>query len=85
LVIGGADRNMHHFNDLLVGQIVSKDGKPSSIFQTIECKGDVPTPRSGHSTVSYGKFVFLFGGINFLEEEVYNDLYILDTGNFYIK
>lgn len=29
--------------------------------------------------VSYGPYVFLFGGIDFIEEAVYNDIYILDT------
>lgn len=28
----------------------------------------------------YGKYLFLYGGINFAEEATYNDLYILDTG-----
>lgn len=37
-------------------------------------------PRSGHAVVAYGKFMLLFGGIDFAEEAVFNDLYILDTG-----
>ncbi|RYG95033.1 hypothetical protein EON65_56580, partial [archaeon] len=36
-------------------------------------------PRSGHTLTPYGPYVFLFGGIDFSEESVYNDLYILDT------
>lgn len=42
--------------------------------------GDIPTPRSGHAVASYGKYLFLYGGINFAEEVAYNDLYILNTG-----
>ena len=42
--------------------------------------GDTPTPRSGHAVAAYGKYMFLYGGINFAEEVAYNDLYILDTG-----
>ena len=36
--------------------------------------------RSGHSAVGYGKYMLLFGGIDFKEEVVYNDLYALDLG-----
>lgn len=45
----------------------------------IQVTGDIPGERSGHATASFGRFVFLFGGINFAEESVYNDLYILNT------
>ena len=34
--------------------------------------------RSGHSAVGYGHYLFLFGGIDFAEEVVYNDLYALN-------
>ena len=44
------------------------------------CTGDIPTARSGHAVTSYGKYMLLYGGINFQEEVAYNDLYILDTG-----
>jgi N-acetylneuraminic acid mutarotase len=76
VVFGGADREQTHFNDLHV----FKKGKWSSVEQ----QGDVPTPRSGHSTAAFGKFLFLYGGIDFSEEVAYNDLYLLDTGNFII-
>jgi Kelch motif len=48
----------------------------------VETTGDVPSPRSGHSTVAYGKLMFLFGGINFTDEAVYNDLYVLNTATW---
>jgi hypothetical protein len=41
---------------------------------------NVHMPRSGHAVVSYGKYMLLYGGIDFAEEAVYNDLYLLDTG-----
>lgn len=53
-----------------------------SLFATVNATGDVPMPRSGHSVVAYGKYMFLFGGIDFAEEAVFNDLYILNTGKF---
>ena len=38
-------------------------------------------PRSGHSVVPFGnKYLLLFGGIDFTENAVYNDLYALNTG-----
>ena len=46
------------------------------------CTGDIPTPRSGHAVAHYGKYMFLYGGINFAEEVAYNDLYVLDTGTY---
>lgn len=75
VIFGGVDRQQEHFNDLLVASVV--DGKVTT--KVTECSGDVPNPRSGHSMVSYGPYVFLFGGIDFIEEAVYNDIYILDT------
>ena len=38
--------------------------------------------RSGHSVVGYGKYMLLFGGIDFSEEVVYNDLYALNLGTY---
>jgi len=32
--------------------------------------------------VGYGKYAFLFGGLDFAEEVSYNDLYMLDTGKY---
>ena len=81
LIFGGADREQTHFQDLIAYPKVRKDGK-SPYFDKLEVTGDVPMPRSGHTMVSYGKFAFVFGGIDFAEEIAYNDLYILNTGQF---
>ena len=82
VVFGGADREQCHFQDLIVYQkSPSSSGSHSPpIFEAVKSHGDIPMPRSGHSMVSYGRFVFLFGGIDFAEEVAYNDLYILDSG-----
>lgn len=72
VVFGGADRGQSHFNDLA---IMSRSKR---VWRKREAKGDVPTPRSGHGTVCSGKFLFLFGGIDFAEEAAYNDLYVLN-------
>lgn len=75
IVFGGADREQTHFQDLLV-----YGGAAGSNFSCVKASGDVPMPRSGHAVAAYGRFMFLFGGIDFAEEAVFNDLYILDTG-----
>lgn len=58
-------------------------GNSGSNFCVVKASGDVPMPRSGHAVAAYGKYMFLFGGIDFAEEAVFNDLYILDTGNIF--
>ena len=72
VLFGGADRGQGHFNDTAVLQKRRRD------WRRRETKGDVPTPRSGHGAVVYGKFMFLFGGIDFSEEAAYNDSYVLN-------
>ena len=79
-MFGGADRKERHFQDLFVC-----NGTADLLFVNIQATGDVPMPRSGHSVVAYGKYMFLFGGIDFAEEAVFNDLYILHTGKYFIR
>jgi hypothetical protein len=51
-------------------------------------RGDGPEAREGHSAALVGKRLFVFGGCgkstNNNVEIYYNDLYILNTGNFSI-
>lgn len=85
LIFGGADRNETNFKDLTIYEATASI---SSIFKITLTTGTVPMPRSGHCVVGYGKYMFLFGGIevvrkkeqNSVEEKDYDDLYILDTG-----
>jgi hypothetical protein len=77
-MFGGADREQCHFADVAVGTFHAETNK--STWNKIEANGDVPVPRGGHAMAPYGRFVFLFGGLDFAEEAVYNDLYVLDTG-----
>jgi len=74
-MFGGADREQITYQDMMVYD------ESSNVFRSITASGDVPMPRSGHAVVSYGKYMLLYGGIDFAEEAVYNDLYLLDTGN----
>jgi hypothetical protein len=87
VAFGGADRELCHFQDLIVyrslSSVKSSSVGSSSLFESLKSSsGDIPTPRSGHSLVAYGKYVLLFGGIDFSEEVCYNDLYLLDSGLF---
>ena len=72
VLFGGADRGQGHFNDAAILQKRRRD------WRKRETKGDVPTPRSGHAAVCYGKFMLLFGGIDFSEEAAFNDFYALN-------
>jgi hypothetical protein len=64
----------YHYHTLYMPESV-KGG-----WRQVECSGDVPMPRSGHSADAYGPYVFVFGGMNAAKGAVFNDLYVLDTG-----
>eukprot|EP01041_Mallomonas_annulata_P006359 gene6359-12859_t len=81
ILFGGADRGQSHFNDLWVYK--QSDGNPAWIKQ--ECSGDIPTCRSGHAAIHIEGYMLLYGGIDFSEEAVYNDLYILNLGTWHWK
>lgn len=52
----------------------------------MSASGDVPPARSGASMCSFAPHILmLFGGINFEEEAVYNDLYTLNTRKLAIR
>lgn len=40
-------------------------------------------PRAGHSTVSFGKNLFVFGGFTDAQN-LYDDLYMLDVGTCFV-
>ena len=60
--------------------ICNQDATEQLKLEIVETNGDIPTQRSGHAVAAYGKFMFLYGGIDFSEEIVYNDLYTLNIG-----
>ncbi len=78
IIFGGADRNQCHYGDI----VVSRPSTGFNVWEKIETTGDVPMPRSGHSVAAFGRYMLLFGGIDFAEEAVFNDLYSLNTGSF---
>lgn len=66
---------------LLVHHIVA-----SHTWISPNVRGDGPDAREGHSASLVGKRLFIFGGCgkssDISHEIYYNDLYILNTGNF---
>lgn len=84
IMFGGVDRGQCSYQDLITYTKIVDSAQPAKVFERMSaCDGDTPMPRSGHATVSYGKYLFLFGGIDFGEEAVFNDLYILNTGEMF--
>ena len=50
-------------------------------FGKVTCTGDIPSARSGHAVIALNdKYLLLHGGIDYSEEAVYNDFYILNFG-----
>ena len=61
------------------GDKVNNNKNPTAgSWKKKETEGDIPQPRSGHAAVPYGKYLFLFGGIDFAEESTFSDLYVLN-------
>lgn len=78
LIFGGVNRDQEHFSDLYVCK--KSDAGDPLVWETATSTGDIPTARSGHAVCGLGKYMFLSGGIDFTEEVVYNDVYVLNTG-----
>lgn len=51
------------------------------IWRELSTSGQLLPPRAGHSTVSFGRTLFVFGGFTDAQS-LYNDLYMLDVGMF---
>lgn len=51
-------------------------------WKKLECKGDVPTPREGHSSnVIDERFLLIMGGFNNETKTIYDDIYLYDSFN----
>ncbi|KAF1316437.1 Rna polymerase ispecific transcription initiation factor, partial [Globisporangium splendens] len=72
-VIGGANREATCFHDVHIFDFDSRTWTllPSS-------RDDFP-PRSGHSAVAVGSSIYVFGGLNTMDCEVYNDGHVFNT------
>jgi hypothetical protein len=64
-------QGLRKLNDLWVYDIETQIWKPELMF------GDVPGPRSGHSTCTVGDRIYLYGGKG--PDQLYRDFYIFDS------
>ncbi|KAK7330276.1 hypothetical protein VNO77_24466 [Canavalia gladiata] len=71
IVIGGEDGRDYYLSDV---HILDTD---TLIWRELNTSGELLPPRAGHSTVSFGKNLFVFGGFTDAQN-LYNDLYMLD-------
>ncbi|KAF8037371.1 hypothetical protein BT93_B0321 [Corymbia citriodora subsp. variegata] len=72
IVIGGEDGRDYYLSD---AHILDAD---TLMWKELKTTGHVLSPRAGHSTVAFGKILFVYGG--FTEaQKLYDDLYMLDV------
>ena len=75
-VFGGRDINESKMNDMYrINLDISQESQDN--WEKIEFSGDIPKPVAGHKALVYGDRLFVFGGVNLVEESN-NNLYILE-------
>ncbi|PQP93715.1 RING finger protein B [Prunus yedoensis var. nudiflora] len=73
IVIGGEDGHDYYLSDV---HILDAD---TLMWRELNTSGQLLPPRAGHSTVAFGKNLFVFGGFTDAQN-LYNDLHMLDVG-----
>ncbi|KAL2935373.1 Kelch domain-containing protein 3 [Bienertia sinuspersici] len=75
VVIGGEDEQDYYLCDV---HVLDTD---TLVWTELNTSGQLLPPRAGHSTVAFGKHIFIFGGFTD-SQNLYDDLYMLqvDTG-----
>lgn len=53
------------------------------MWRELNTSGQLLPPRAGHSTVAFGKNLFVFGGFTDAQN-LYNDLHMLDVGTYQV-
>jgi hypothetical protein len=87
-MFGGASRDEDHFDDLWCLDYNSSNTTNNSTthpttasnWVQLTTTGDIPTPRTGHAMAVYLNYIFLFGGQHYVDEESFDDIYILSLG-----
>lgn len=74
VVIGGEDAHDYYLSDV---HILDTD---NLVWRELNTSGQLFPPRAGHSTVAFGKNLFVFGGFTDAQN-LYDDLYMLDVDN----
>ncbi|XP_022737508.1 kelch domain-containing protein 3-like isoform X3 [Durio zibethinus] len=72
IVIGGEDGHDYYLSDV---HILDAD---TLAWKELNTSGQMLPPRAGHSTVAFGKNLFVFGGFTDAQN-LYDDLYMLDV------
>ncbi|XVE54676.1 hypothetical protein DITRI_Ditri03aG0101200 [Diplodiscus trichospermus] len=72
IVIGGEDGHDYYLSDV---HILDAD---TLAWKELNTSGQMLPPRAGHSTVAFGKNLFVFGGFTDAQN-LYDDLYMLDA------
>ncbi|KAK3037975.1 hypothetical protein RJ639_030680, partial [Escallonia herrerae] len=79
IVIGGEDKHDYYLSDV---HILDTD---TLVWAKLNVSGQLLPPRAGHTTVAFGKNLFVFGGFTD-EQNLYDDIYMLDVDTgFWIK
>ncbi|XP_048500332.1 acyl-CoA-binding domain-containing protein 6 isoform X6 [Beta vulgaris subsp. vulgaris] len=76
-IFGGCGKSMNypsevHYNDLYILNT------NTLVWRELNTSGQLLPPRAGHSTVAFGKHIFVFGGFTDAQN-LYDDLYMLDV------
>ncbi|KAL3513018.1 hypothetical protein ACH5RR_025735 [Cinchona calisaya] len=74
IVIGGEDVSDYYLSDV---HILDAD---TLVWCKLNTTGQLLPPRAGHTTVAWGKYLFVFGGFSD-EKNLYDDVYVLDMEN----
>ncbi|XP_073015177.1 uncharacterized protein [Primulina eburnea] len=74
IVIGGEDSSDYYLSDV---HILDTD---TLVWCKLNTTGQLLSPRGGHTAVTFGKNLIVFGGFSD-EQNLYNDLYMLDIEN----
>lgn len=72
IVIGGEDSSNYYLSDV---HILDAD---TLVWCKLNTTGQLLPPRGGHTTISLGKNLFVFGGFS-NEQSLYDDVYMLDV------
>ncbi|KAL9243311.1 hypothetical protein vseg_017213 [Gypsophila vaccaria] len=72
IVIGGEDEHDYYLSDV---HVLDTD---TLVWKELNTGGQLLPPRAGHSSVAFGKHIFVFGGFSD-DQNLYDDLYMLDV------
>ncbi|KAL4036161.1 hypothetical protein IC575_004888 [Cucumis melo] len=74
IVIGGEDAHDYYLSDV---HILDTD---TLVWTELNTSGQLLPPRAGHTTIAFGRSLFVFGGFTDAQN-LYNDLHMLDIEN----